>query len=176
MRTAGGLRIIDTHKQLVEFTRTESTLFVSHQWLAGDHPDPNGVQYKALLEACTELCNLKGLAASELFLWLDYTSIPQVNPTLKMLAIESLAVYSSHCNYFLVLAPDAVHAHTLKPCDAASYSRRGWCRLEQWAAATSGFHGMYAFGSSRQLEAVVEMDALQDCIFVFEGRRQTCRE
>ena len=56
MRTAGGLRIIDTHKQLVEFTRTETTLFVSHQWLAFDHPDPNGVQYKALLEALAELC------------------------------------------------------------------------------------------------------------------------
>ena len=101
-------------------------------------------------------------------------SIPQVNPTLKQLAIDSLAAYSAACRYFLVLAPDAVHADTLQPCDEHSYSRRGWCRLEQWANAISGFTGMFVYGTSRRLEpcAATAHDAtsmIQDAVFVFEG-------
>lgn len=34
------------------------------------------------------------------------------------------------CSYFLVLAPDAVHADTLLECNMESYGRRGWwCAL-----------------------------------------------
>ena len=112
---------------------------------------PKGVQYRALLEACEALCSLKGLAADKLYVWLDVTSIPQANSTLKQLAIETLAVFASSCQYFLVLAPDAAHADTLKECGEVSYGRRGWCRLEQWANATSGFTGMFVYGSSRKL-------------------------
>ena len=53
-------------------------------------------------------------------------SIPQQNKTLQLLAIESLATFASLCSYFLVLAPNAMHVDTLKPCDTTTYSRRGW--------------------------------------------------
>ena len=56
----------------------------------------------------------------------SYVNIPQANKTLQKLAIESLAVYASLCSYFLVLAPNAVHVDTLKPCDIHTYGRRGW--------------------------------------------------
>ena len=57
----------------------------------------------------------------------SYVSIPQVNHTLKQLAINSLAVYSAVCHYFIILAPKATHVDTLKVCDVDSYLRRGWC-------------------------------------------------
>ena len=45
---------------------------------------------------------------------------------LQKLAIESLATFASTVRYFLVLAPDAIHTDTLKPCNQATYNRRGW--------------------------------------------------
>ena len=41
------------------------------EWLARAEPDPLGIQYTALLKACTELCNLKGIAAEKLYVWLE---------------------------------------------------------------------------------------------------------
>ena len=99
------------------------------QWLSYTKPDSaDHAQFRGLCDACDELCHLKGLAPSKLFLWLDYTSIPQANATLQKLAIESLATFASSLRYFLVLAPDAIHADTLRPCNQATYNLRGWVR------------------------------------------------
>jgi len=58
--------------QLVAFTRNESTLFISHQWLGHRRPDSaDHVQYRALCEACDQLCNSKGLAPDLLFVWME---------------------------------------------------------------------------------------------------------
>ena len=99
----------------------------------------------------------------------SYASIPQANATLKKLAIDSLAIYASACRYFITLAPDATHFDTLAPCDEESYSKRGWCRLEQWANATSGFTGMFVFGRKRVLEPISSTETMKDSVFVFEG-------
>ena len=56
----------------------------------------------------------------------SYVSIPQQNRTLQKLAIDSLATYASTCAFFLVLAPDAIHADTQLLCNQATYGRRGW--------------------------------------------------
>ena len=45
----------------------------------------------------------------------------------------------------------------------------GWCRLEQWSAATHGFSSMFCFAGSCRLEPITAHDALKDAIFVFEG-------
>lgn len=135
-RSAGVLHTFDTYEQLKDFIRDEATVFISHQWLSRAEPDPNEVQFRALLEACDELCNRKGLAAGQLYIWLDYVSIPQVNVTLKQLAIDSLAIYSSACRYFIMLTPDATNSDTLAVANEDTYGKRGWCRLEQWANAS----------------------------------------
>ena len=44
-------------------------------------------------------------------------TVPQVAVQLKQLAVDTLAVYASSCRYFITLAPDAVHADTLKVCE-----------------------------------------------------------
>ena len=46
------------------------------EWLARAEPDPLGIQYTALLKACTELCNLKGIAAEKLYVWLECMLLP----------------------------------------------------------------------------------------------------
>ena len=58
------------------------------------------------------------------------------------LSIDSLAVYSTMCKYFLVVAPAAVHESEVE-CSLETYERRGWCRLEQWARMSTGQHGMF---------------------------------
>ena len=111
---------------------------------------------------------------------MDYLSIPQANPHLKQLAIESLAQYASACRYFMIVCPEAVHADTSRNCDATTYSRRGWCRLEQWARLNGGgLEGMYimrgTWGRSSDSGAcdIVKLQLvdgwLEESIHVFEG-------
>jgi hypothetical protein len=73
--------------------------------------------------------------------WIDYVSIPQLNPSLQRLAIDTLAVYASTCHFFVALAPTVVHADTGAVCDADTYASRGFCRLEQWARLIVGGDG-----------------------------------
>ena len=153
VREQGHLHVFDTYEMLSDFTKKHATLFVSHQWLSFTDPDPKKQQYQALLEACDALCNFKGLAAKDLYIWLEcvppallwtqpkrsgiercaprslclcsFSSIPQINNMIKQLAIESLAVYASLCRYFISLAPDTMHADTSLVCDEASCKRAG---------------------------------------------------
>ena len=84
-------------------------------------------------EACEFLLSRDGLQAEDLFVWVDYTSIPQACRYTQKLSISSLPVYASHLRYFVIIAPPTMHTSTFKMCNYESYSRRGWCRLEQWA-------------------------------------------
>ena len=68
----------------------------------------------------------------------SYTSIPQRNKTLQQLSIRSLALYASIPDAFIVIAPPTIHSDSQLRCDAETYQRRGWCRLEQWARLTVG--------------------------------------
>ena len=88
LRTVGVLHVLDTYDEVQEFARLAATCFISHQWLDRTSPDPDGVHYKAILSACEELCQLHGVDAESLWLWIDITCIPQRNRTLKKLASE----------------------------------------------------------------------------------------
>ena len=46
----------------------------AHNRLSRTAPDPDGAQYRALLEACDELLSLKGLTPRKLFLWIEYAA------------------------------------------------------------------------------------------------------
>ena len=79
------------------------TIFVSHEWLANNHADPNGEQFCALKQILEDMCNggiaqidsawlqqvlfkqntiltRKELmrAVPHMFVWFDYISIPQM--------------------------------------------------------------------------------------------------
>lgn len=64
----------------------------------------------------------------------SYLAIPQANHTVQLQAINTIATYAALAKQFVVVAPHTVHINKGTVCDAASYLRRGWCRVEQWAA------------------------------------------
>jgi hypothetical protein len=102
----------------------------------------------------------------------SYLSIPQRNPTLKKLSISSLGVYASVCKYFVVIAPSVTHYTSKMACNADTYERRGWCRLEQWARiAVGGFAEMFLYtGDKDDLEPLSDKPKwMEESIHVFQG-------
>ncbi|CAE8632249.1 unnamed protein product [Polarella glacialis] len=77
------------------------------------------------------------------FIWLDWSSIPQVlevakdkvEQTLKdqLAAIASIGAYLDRSSYFWILAPKALHKDQKTLRDFSTYRTRAWCRLEEWA-------------------------------------------
>jgi hypothetical protein len=143
-RERGELISLDTYEEVFEWVSKHYTMFVSHQWLGFTEPDPDNIHFPAICSACESICSNFNFDESELYVWVDYVSIPQRNPYLKQASISSLAVYASVVRYFVIIAPRCVHKDKQETCDSASYQRRGWCRLEQWARMTvGGLHDMY---------------------------------
>eukprot|EP00438_Fugacium_kawagutii_P032357 Skav234860 [mRNA] locus=scaffold840:125302:126576:- [translate_table: standard] len=135
-------------------------LFVSHQWLAMEHPDPNFEQLSVLQEALTNLCagtthvslppvveiwfgrmrlpSVADFQKHKLYIWYDYFCIPQMqsNADSRSCAISSIPSYIAMCYFFVILSPALEHeeGHTLSP---DSWAERGWCRLENMARRLS---------------------------------------
>ena len=84
--------ILDTHADCVTFVRAHPTLFFSHQWTGFGHPDPSGEQYALMVRAAYELCATEDILPDELFVWVDFTSVPQANMYMQSLSIATLGV------------------------------------------------------------------------------------
>jgi hypothetical protein len=54
VRDRGELVQLDTFTDIMEFVCKHATLFVSHQWLGFEAPDPANVHYPAIIAAATE--------------------------------------------------------------------------------------------------------------------------
>ena len=114
--------------------------------MAWDHPDPDNIQYDQMVSAGSLICKQHRIVASDLYIFLDYCSIPQKNIKQRRNAIDSLGVFSSICHLFVVIAPTSTHKDTKLTCDKLSYGRRGWCRLEQWGhMCMMGMDDMFFF-------------------------------
>eukprot|EP00316_Scyphosphaera_apsteinii_P021118 CAMPEP_0119324354 /NCGR_PEP_ID=MMETSP1333-20130426/62969_1 /TAXON_ID=418940 /ORGANISM="Scyphosphaera apsteinii, Strain RCC1455" /LENGTH=371 /DNA_ID=CAMNT_0007332037 /DNA_START=140 /DNA_END=1255 /DNA_ORIENTATION=- len=132
-RDAGDLLVCDTKESLLSFTSRVVTCFVSHQWLGFKEPDPNRSHFVGLRAALLQVCQQYDFESEQLYIWIDYTSIPQCNRHTQSLAIRSIAHYIAGCRFFLSLVPPSMHANTHDLCNEESYMSRGWCRMEQWA-------------------------------------------
>eukprot|EP00438_Fugacium_kawagutii_P029733 Skav215787 [mRNA] locus=scaffold3885:11859:13658:+ [translate_table: standard] len=152
---------IQKHEELMEedaLRRFDESMgramFVSHQWLAMEHPDPNFQQLSVLQQALTNLCSgtsrvslppvvevwfgrmplptVADFKKHELYIWYDYFCIPQSNAEVRHCAISSIPSYIAMCYFFVILSPPSKHkeGHTLSP---DSWAERGWCRLENMA-------------------------------------------
>jgi len=93
--------------------------------------------------------------------------------TARINAINSLGVFSSLSQHFLIVAPSSTHKDTGLICDKATYQRRGWCRLEQWGHMMMwGMKEMYfhnaATGKNEPL-GDADVQWKEDSIMVFEG-------
>ena len=68
----------------------EVFIFLSHQWLAFDQPDPDNVHFTAMKQAVTAVAADAGVPIEQTRVWVDYCSIPQENQSEQRLAIASL--------------------------------------------------------------------------------------
>ena len=128
------LVMLDTPSAASKLRRKGCIVFFSHQWLASESPDPAGHQFKDMLNAIQELAHSRRLRTDQIYIWVDYSSIPQRSAEQQQLAVTSLPAYVSACSEFVVIAPQVLHSNTKVPCNFTSYSGRFWCRLEVFCA------------------------------------------
>ena len=89
---------------------------------------------------------------------IDYTSIPQRNKASQLMSIESLPVYAAFSRFFVVIAPPVTNDGNTY--NHWTYSKRGWCRLEQWARiAQCGVENMYVCHGSGAEKPLVSFSA-----------------
>ena len=131
VREMGQLHVLDTYDEVAEFVQLHPTIFISHQWLGYRAPDPDGVHFPAICAAVEKVCADFALNLDDTYVWVDYCSIPQRNASLQIASISSLPVYASMSRYFVIIAPCTLHYDSHAVCNAETYQRRGWCRLEQ---------------------------------------------
>jgi len=131
LRDENKLTFVDSVKD--DFFNNYLTVFVSHQWLGRDHPDPKNAQYKVVCVALRDVAKQSGRPMAEIYVWLDFLSIPQRCKAVQRLNIFSLPCIASSVDVFVVAAPKATHAFTGEACDAATYRARTWCRAEIFA-------------------------------------------
>jgi len=169
VRQRGDIITLDTYEHVLAFSAKFPTMFISHQWLGVHEPDPNNRHYRAMVAGIKAMCIKHKIPEESLFIWVDYMSIPQVNPKLRELSISSLAVYSSVLQYFLIIAPNCIHYDKQIKVDTDTYQKRGWCRMEQWARMTvGGLEGMFMFDEV-ELKPLKDPKWFMDSIHVFEG-------
>jgi hypothetical protein len=170
VRDRGDLVQLDTYDQLVEFVSCHSTCFISHQWLGVSEPDPQNRHFPAMVQAVKLICEQFDLEHDELYVWVDYFSIPQRNLHLKELSIGSLGEYATAVRFFVVCAPEASNFDSGTLCDAKSYQLRGWCRLEQWARMTvGGLRHMFLLEGSDLVPIIDQPHWYSNSICVFDG-------
>ena len=110
------------------------------------------------------------IAPTDLYCWVDYSSVPQSHTTLKRLAINTLGTYAAMCRYFIAIVPTATHAGRESVCGVDSYMKRGWCRLEQWARlCEGGAEDMYMYTDSGLEPLSDSPKVLKDATEVYQG-------
>jgi len=112
------------------FLRRQCIVFFSHQWLGYLTPDPDGTQFRCMAAAVGHIAARDGVSSADLYVWVDWVSIPQRVRAIQRLAIDSLPLFAALGNRFVVVAPEAVHQESGVVCNATSYHRRTWCRAE----------------------------------------------
>merc|ERR1719183_2914937 len=162
-------------EELKGFKKGNTFIFFSHQWLAWSEPDPEDLQYNAMVSALKELKEAKNLSLSNTYIWLDYTSIPQTHRGLQRLSINSLTNYAGACDYFVIVAPgETNHKDTGILCDKISYQDRTWCRAEQLAhGCRRGVENMYLTADGGGLEPLT-WDWIKASFQIFNGRLTCC--
>jgi len=152
------------------------SIFFSHQWLGWGDPDERVEQYPIMVKAAERFAKANGRPFDEVWVWVDYTSIPQVNDYMKLLAVETLHVYVTLCEVFIIVAPPCMHSGTQERCDCESYFTRGWCRLEQYTRITAfnGIENMYICVEAGDMKQVSDA-GLNDALSVMNGNFSCCQ-
>jgi hypothetical protein len=179
LRNTHKLTVLDSLSDVDSFIAAgKHVVFFSHQWTSFTAPDPSGQQYDVMCTAMKELARRNGWDESlkDVFAWIDYSCIPQANPSTQNLAIRSLAAYASSATYFIIVAPETHHADLDDKCDLDTYQRRMWCRAEQVChSMRNGTEGMYLAVDKVEPIVKVKNDHFEESLHVFEGELTCCR-
>jgi hypothetical protein len=179
MRDEHKLLVLDTMSDVDRFIEEgRLVVFFSHQWTAFDAPDHTGDQFKAMSKALKAIATIKGYHDyDDVWVWVDYSCIPQCNSSTQALAIRSLAPYASSACAFIVVAPSCQHKDLPSTCDIGTYQRRMWCRAEQVCyLMRNGPDNMY-IGTGDDDEPFKRVDEawFREALLVFHGDLTCCR-
>ena len=119
----------------------------SHQWLGWEEPDPKNVHYTAMVLATDGVVIQMQWSMQNVYLWVDYHSVPQRNRAMQALAIITLPCFASLSSIMVIVAPDTTYVDTKLVCDFETYSRRMCC----WAE-------VFSFYCRRDLEDMYKAD------------------
>jgi len=165
------LVVLDTLEDIAEFKQKRNRIiFFSHQWLGFMYPDTSdSVQLHAMQRVVRSM--VEQFHDCNIYVWLDYFSIAQRHIGMRAVAVESLPVYVSQVDIFVICAPDALHHDTQAPCGLDTYCRRGWCRTEILAKVCStGLKNMYVCsGDGSGAKPFEQQDFHNISINVYEG-------
>ncbi|CAE7224684.1 mask-1, partial [Symbiodinium natans] len=158
--------------------------FVSHQWLARNHPDPNFKQMRILQDALKRLMSshgsvpldmvtesavptakplpMRAFQEQALFVWYDFFSCPQqhrksadqASLSQQADAISSIPAYVAKCYFFLALCPVLDCPEESKVLSATTWNHRGWCRVERTARELSSNSSWVLIQSDAAFEVV----------------------
>ena len=132
-------------------------MFVSHQWVASEHPDPDLQQFPVLQQALKNLITGQSklqlpagvelvlgrykcptaadFNPEELYIWYDYCCCPQGNSPRAVLrrqqAIRMIPAFVSKSALFVILCPFI--RRNGRTLSYSTWKARGWCRLEYLA-------------------------------------------
>ena len=169
--------------------------FISHEWVAKQHPDPEFMQMKVLQDVLRRLLTTSGsvpldvitesftrsarsisfehFQSRPLFLWYDYFSVPQLDQAgsegekdQQAKAINSIPAYVVKCTFFFALCATIDSPFEGKVLSFSTWALRGWCRLERACRELSANDGWIVIKSPAALEVV---GAALSCGSVGEG-------
>lgn len=181
MRNNHRLSVLDNLSDVDAFIEAgHEVVFFSHQWTGFNEPDENKRQYRAMVHALKALAKRNGwdMQLRNVYVWVDYSCIPQSNLSVQGLAIRSLAVYASSATYFVVVAPDTPHTGFRNMCNLDTYQRRMWCRAEQVChSMRNGTENMFLAVSNQKDDEFcsVKKDFFRESLRVFDGELTCCR-
>lgn len=180
LRNTHKLTVLDSLTDVDAFIAAgKHVIFFSHQWTSFTVPDPSNTQYEVMCLAIKKMAESNGwdVSLKDVFVWVDFSCIPQANPSTQNLAIRSLAAYASSATYFVIVAPDCPHADLCDDrCNLGTYQRRMWCRAEQVChSMRNGTENMFlATGMHSPLSPVLN-DHFTESLQVFKGELTCCR-
>eukprot|EP00930_Biecheleria_cincta_P096001 TRINITY_DN87889_c0_g1_i1.p1 TRINITY_DN87889_c0_g1~~TRINITY_DN87889_c0_g1_i1.p1 ORF type:complete len:434 (-),score=82.71 TRINITY_DN87889_c0_g1_i1:123-1247(-) len=187
-RNDGKISFFDTMKE----ARQVFLIFISHQWLGWDDPDPKNEQFAMMVAGVKRLAYDSQKRLAETYIWLDAFSIPQRNKFSQRAGIQSLPVYVSIAKRFLIVAVQSSHRDTSQACDLESYMSRCWARMEQLSfmlkkgydhmyiqSDCTGFCKMKEYhkrdgGANLMATGQAELEANIAALFVVEGDLTCC--
>jgi hypothetical protein len=88
-RDESALMVLDTWDLALEFATKNSIVFISHQWLGWDFPDPNGVHYPIIVEAAEALRKRLDVDADDLYVWLGKSCCSLSRPSITSRMLRS---------------------------------------------------------------------------------------